>query len=394
VGSEKENVKTEIEQFEQSEELSGDLGYGSSLMKSVLENDKEKIEQGQLIEDSVNQGLGGMTSDLFMEKFVTNYTLAKKIFGESLIRRISGYDASYIEKNIKVPEFQKELSKKIDDKLQKMKEDGLLDKDGGATEKGEELAALILYTEGLDNIAPRGTYGDKLHKEPDKHGTKEGIKNFRKGDRYRDISVQKTVRKTIRRGHTEIHKDDLKVHERQSKGMIEIIYGLDASASMKGNRIRAAKKAGIALAYNAIQEHDKVGLIIFGEDIKGTLNPTNEFGVILKSIANVRAHGQTDFTLTLKKAIDLFSHNNVTKHLILLTDALPTAGDKPERETLQAVSMAFGAGITVSLVGLGLDKEGTKLAQKIVEIGNGKLFVVKNIEDLDKVILEDYYGLR
>ena len=106
VGSEKENVKTEIEQFEQSEELSGDLGYGSSLMKSVLENDKEKIEQGQLIEDSVNQGLGGMTSDLFMEKFVTNYTLAKKIFGESLIRKISGYDSSYIEKNIKVLELE------------------------------------------------------------------------------------------------------------------------------------------------------------------------------------------------------------------------------------------------------------------------------------------------
>ena len=176
--------------------------------------------------------------------------------------------------------------------------------------------------------------------------------------------------------------------------MIEIIYGLDASASMKGNRIRAAKKAGVALAYNAIQEHDKVGLIVFGEDIKGTLIPTSEFGVILKSIANVKAYGQTDFTTTLKKAIDLFSHENVTKHLILLTDALPTAGDKPEKETLQAVSMASGAGITVSLVGLGLDKDGEKLAQKIVEIGNGKLFVVKDIEDLDKVILEDYYGLR
>lgn len=393
-GSEKENFKTEIEQFEESKELSGDLGYGSSLMKSVLENDSEKIEQGQLIEDSINQGLGAMTSDLFMEKFVKNYNLAKKMFGESLIRRISGYDSSYVEKNIKVPEFQKELRKKIDDKLQKMKQDGLLDREGGVTEEGEEIAALILYTEGLDDLAPRGTYGEKIHKEPDKHGLKEGIKNYRKGDRYRDISVKKTVRKTIRRKHKEIHKDDLKVYERQSKGMIEIIYGLDASASMKGNRIRAAKKAGIALAYNAIQEHDKVGLIVFGEDIKGTLIPTTEFGVILKSIANVKASGQTDFTLTLKKSIDLFSHDNVTKHLILLTDALPTAGDRPERETLQAVSMASGAGITVSLVGLGLDKEGEKLAQKIVELGNGKLFVVKDIEDLDKVILEDYYGLR
>ena len=38
----------------------------------------------------------------------------------------------------------------------------------------------------------------------------------------------------------------------------EIIYGLDASGSMKGNKLKAAKKAGIALAFKAIEEKNTV----------------------------------------------------------------------------------------------------------------------------------------
>ena len=33
---------------------------------------------------------------------------------------------------------------------------------------------------------------------------------------------------------------------------------------MKGPKIGACKRAGIALAYKAIEEKDKVGLIVFG----------------------------------------------------------------------------------------------------------------------------------
>ncbi len=382
-----------VEEFEKAEELEGSLGYGNELMKSVLENDKETIDKGKMIEESMSQGLGMFTPDIFMDKLTKNYSMAKKLFGETFIQRLSGYNPKYIEKNIKVPEFQKELKKKIDEKVQKMKQEGLLDENLDITDKGIELASLTLYISELDNLMPRGYFGEKMHKEPDIHGVKEDIKNYRKGDRYRDISIKKSVKKAVRRSHSDLHPDDLMSHYRQSKGTIEIIYGIDASASMKGLKLSAAKKAGVALAYNAVGEHDKVGIIVFGEDIKSELHPTTDFGVLLKAIVAIKAHGQTDFALTIKKSTDLFSYENVTKHLILLTDALPTAGEMPEKETIEAVSFAAAHEITVSVVGLDLDKAGLKLVQKIVEIGKGKLYIVKELDDLDKIILEDYYAL-
>ncbi|MBW3013251.1 VWA domain-containing protein [Candidatus Woesearchaeota archaeon] len=389
----REEERAEIEQFSEAQEMEGKLGYGSELMKSVLENDKETIEDGKLLADSFNQGLGGFMPDTMFERFVTNYSLAKKLFGERFIRRLTGYDPKFIEKNIRVPEFQRELKEKIKEKIEKLKEKGLLDEEQQVTEKGIETASLVLYVEELEKMMPTGQLGEKLHVKPDRHGVKQDVKQYTKDARYRDISIKKSVKTAVRRGHSALLKEDLKVHTRQSKGEIELIYCLDASASMKGEKINAAKKAGIALAFKAIEEKDKVGIIVFGEDVKSTLLPTYEFGMILKEITQIKAGGQTDVALTIKKAIDLFSSEEMTKHLILLTDALPTVGEEPEKETLSAVALANAHGITTSLVGLNLDKDGKKLAEKIVAIGKGRLFITKDVKELDKIVLQDYYSV-
>ena len=81
-------------------------------------------------------------------------------------------------------------------------------------------------------------------------------------------------------------------------------------------------------------------------------------------------------------------------HLIILTDALPTVGKKPEEETLEAVSLARASGITVSILGIKLDEKGETLAKQITSMGDGRLYVVKNLENVDKIVLEDYYSVK
>jgi len=155
-----------------------------------------------------------------------------------------------------------------------------------------------------------------------------------------------------------------------------------------------AKKAGIALAYKAISNRDKVGLIVFGSGVKESLAPTTDFIALLRKIAAVRATKETDFTLMLRKATELFPPGNITKHLVILTDALPTVGDEPEDEAVEAVSFARAHGITISLIGINLDEKGRKFAEKITALGEGRLYSVKNAENIDKIILEDYYGVK
>lgn len=388
--------KTEIKEISKAEQLTGKLAFQEledKFMHSVLENDKKIINEGKLISDAISQGMSSFTPDLMFEQIVKNYTIAKHVFGESIIRLVSGYEPDYIKKNVGVPEFQRELKEKIQQKIGELKEQGFIGEDYSLNEKGIELASLVLYFEELDRIVPKGFIGEKTSRKKFVYGEKEDARIYKKGDRYRDIALRKSVKLAIRRGHSNFNNKDLQVSERQSKGQTYIIYALDASGSMKGKKINACKKAGIALAYRAISERDKVGIIVFGSEVKSAIEPTNDFTTLLKEITRIRASKETDIVSTLQKAIELFPRDNITKHLILITDALPTKGDEPEKLTLQEASTARSKGITISLIGIDLDKKGKNLAEKIVEIGEGRLYVVRNLENVDRIVLEDYYSV-
>ena len=383
----------QIHEKEKIEELTGKLSSQEErkLMRSVLENDKEMIEKGKLISDSINQGLSSFTPDIMYQQLVKNYSMAEHIFGPSLLKLATGYNPDYIKKNINIPEFQKELRFRIQKNIERLKEDGLLGKGNEITDKGIELASLVMYFEELDKLVPKGILGEKTHKKASIYGAKEDTRIYKKSDRYKDIAIKKSAKLAIRRGHKKLEEKDLKVYERQSRGQSYIVYALDASGSMKGAKIDACKRAGIALAYKAIDEKDKVGLIVFGSEIKTIVEPTSDFSYLLKNIAAAKASMETDIVATLRKAIELFPSEGITKHLMLITDALPTVGEEPEKDTLKEVSIARNKGITISLIGINLNEKGKKLAEKIVELGQGKLYVVKDIENIDKVVLEDYY---
>ncbi|HLG24739.1 MAG TPA: VWA domain-containing protein [Candidatus Nanoarchaeia archaeon] len=386
----------ELKDFSKSEELSGKMAFQQledKFMHSVMENDKKTIDDGKLLNDAINNNASAFSPDLMFEQLVNNYSIAKQIFGESIIRLVSGYEPDYVKKNIGIPEFQKELRARINKKIEDLKDLGFLQKDNSISEKGFELAALVLYFEELDKIVPKGLVGQKISKKIHIYGEKENSRQFKKGDRYRDIALKKSIKLAIRRNHTDFDKKDLQIFQRQTKGQTYVIYALDASGSMKGKKIEACKKAGVALAYKAISERDKVGLIVFGSDVKEIIEPTLDFPRILKEIVKIKAAKETDLAVTLKKSIELFPDDNVTKHLILITDALPTIGQNPEEKALNEAAEAVSKGITISLIGINLDEKGRNFAEKIVSLGQGRLYVVKNLENMDQIVLEDYYSL-
>ena len=116
----------QIHEKEDIEELTGKLAtqeIENKLMKSVLENDKEMIEKGKLISDSINQGLSSFTPDLIYQQLVKNYSIAEHIFGPSLLKLATGYNPDYIKKNINIPEFQKELRFRIQKNIERLNED-------------------------------------------------------------------------------------------------------------------------------------------------------------------------------------------------------------------------------------------------------------------------------
>jgi Mg-chelatase subunit ChlD len=383
----------EVKALEQIEEIEGTLSpqyQEDKLMHSVLEGDKQTIEDGKLIQDAVNRGLGSFTPDLMFQNMVRSYGTAKQLYGPRLLSLLTGYDGGYIERNIRIPEFQKELRSQIDKAVGRLKDQGLLDDDERPTGRALTLAALTLYTEELDRIEPKGWRGEREHKRRAAFGDRSDRRAWQRGDKYHELDVRASVRRAARHRHASILIDDLRAAPRKARGSICVIYGLDASGSMRGEKLEYAKKAGVALAYAAIRRKDRVGLVVFSAEVEQAVAPTGDFSELLRTMAGVRASKQTDFVATIDKASQLFPKDGATRHLVLITDALPTVGEEPGQRTLGAVGEARANGVTISIVGVKLDKEGRKLAEEIVRIGEGRLLLARHLDDVDRLVLEDY----
>jgi Mg-chelatase subunit ChlD len=393
---EEEKTKLKKENLSRAEEMTGKLSKQSQqdkLMNSVLENDRQTIDDGKLINNAINNSLGSFTPDILFEQLVKDYKMARHIYGEKLIRALSGYEPDYIEKNINIPEFRRELKQRIADRIEGLKDRKLIDKDMIITKKGYELASLVLYAEELDRLTPKGLAGDKLHKKQNIYGEKQDVREFRKQDMYRNLAVRKTLKTALRRGHERPEIADFRSFTRKSKGQVYVIYALDSSGSMKGKKIENCKKAGVALAFRAIDEKDKVGMMVFGKDVDVSIEPTSDFPMLLGEITRIRAFNETDLANTIRRSIEMFPEVGAAKHLIILTDALPTVGKDPKKDTLEAASLAKASGITISTIGINLDDKGRKLAEEIVKIGEGKLYTARETEDIDVIVLEDYYAV-
>ena len=384
-----------LDQITPLDELTGKLSPDPEekrLMRSVLENDEDVITNGRLVSSALNAGISSFTPDMLFDKLVTNYKTAKNIYGTSFLREISGYGESPIERNLHIGEFRQELRKRIQESFRKLKDGGFVDGEGGLTEKAHKLSTIILYTQELDKLSAKGLLGERERKKSHSYGMKDDVRRFAK-DRYRDIAVRKTLKLAARRGHSRIEKSDLVAFERKSRGKRSIIYALDASGSMKGERLVQGKKAGIALSYKALQEKDRVGMIAFGKEVRSKVRPTDDFRTLLKELTRVSATGKTNIAATIEEAVNMFPRDESAKHLILLTDAMPTSGQTPENETLEAAAKAATGKVTISVIGINLGKEGQQMADRIVEIGRGRTFRVRSLENIDRIVLEDYYSV-
>jgi Mg-chelatase subunit ChlD len=387
----------EFENLDEIQENKGSLSKDPSedkLMRSVANNDKKVIDDGTLILEAMNQSISTFNPDIMFQSIVENFKLAKEIFGEKLLREITGYDLDYIDRNKKIPEFKEELKKKISARTNELRKDDLIDHEDNITEKALSLSALIMYTEELDKLQNYSLEGKKDLSSKNRVTKKGTIMPYKKGSRYKDINLRSSIKTAIRRNHLKLNLDDIKINDKDSKSNIEIIYAIDASASMKGKKIEMAKKAGIALSFNAIQDKNKIGLIIFGDEIKDSLSPSTNFKLIINSIARIKPSKQTDFAKTIKKAYELFTNNDADKHLFLITDSMPTVGENPVENAIEECYKAKKQNINISIIGINLSQEGINISEKITAAGEGKLNIIKDVDNLDLLILEEYNNIK
>ncbi len=352
-------------------------------------NKPEQREQefATILGEAIDNGVTTINPDMIYSNLVKNFSQAKKLYGKTFLRMITGFDPNTIEINLNIKEFRDQLRSNIHKNVDELIDKGLIDNSYSISDKALEELAITYLEEELDKLSLMNIEGS-IGKRKGYQVVKD-IKQYSVDSTYKDLDVRKTLKVSSRRMHKSIDVSDLRLKERKERKGLELVLLIDTSASMKGVKIRNAKKAAIALISIAINNKHKVGLIAFSSNVRLMIPPTLDKKRLINELLRINPIGQTNIRDAVIRANELF-HRSKAKHLVLITDALPNVGDQPSKEVLDAISLMKEKGITTSIVGIGLNDDGRVLAERISLAGNGRFYDLKDSKELDFVLISDY----
>ena len=385
--SRKEELSSGLEQGEKAFLSKSDSEEGKLPKSVVYDSDSSKA---RLIGDAINSNLSVFIPDLLFDKFVKNFKSAKDLFGESFVRALFGYDSSYIEKNISLPEFRKILRQNMEQSIKELKQEELIDDENRITEQGFKASVVSLYLKELDKISSFS--GRRAGAQENPAGLPDELVRFT-NQSFRNLAVKGTVKKAARRSHGSIDAEDLVMSKRVATKQAEIIICIDASSSMKGEKIHACKRASVILAYSAIRNGDKVGILVFSEKVSKKIKPSRDLFHLIEEISRIRTISLTDISNAISESLELFSRS-ASKNIFLITDAMPTKGKKPVEHAVSSAVRAADSKVHLSLVGIAFNKESESIARRIVDAARGSLYCIRDIKELDKIFIEEYYSLK
>lgn len=171
-----------------------------NLMDTVIDVDRDEVDKGKVMSEALNNNISSFMPDMMMDKMVNDFKEARDIYGDSLIREVTGYDTDYVERNMKIPEFRKDIEENMKSNIDTLKDAGLIDKEGFITEKGYDVSAVALMMDELDELEGKGLLGDKKSKSTSIFGDRKGFRHYRPSDNYKSINIRQSVKKAVRRG--------------------------------------------------------------------------------------------------------------------------------------------------------------------------------------------------
>ncbi|HHV62279.1 MAG TPA: VWA domain-containing protein [Firmicutes bacterium] len=321
--------------------------------------------------DALAQARYGLPSELGME-FGESEELIERLENLDIIRRERGR-FQFTEKGRDIQALLKTRRAEIDAGIRRL----LRQVPVGPAFHGEKLG---------DGIVKARSGGGRLGKETRRPAA---------GEWYDGIAIPETVTAFLRRaaftgpagwtGDARLSHDDIRVYKKKPLKPPEICLLLDASASMVGRRIRAAKHL---IRHLSLASRAKITTLTFQErDVKMQISSTRNRRVVEEGLAAIRPAGLTPLASGLAEAMSFLRGKMKRTRdvlLVLITDGIPTMSKwsaDPAKDALTAAKEIAKAKVPFICIGLQPNKD---YLRRLIQVTGGRLYIV---DEFDKDIL-------
>lgn len=194
---------------------------------------------------------------------------------------------------------------------------------------------------------------------PEGGSRRRGTARWRLGERLGELAPAETVLAAAGRAAgsgapLRIRAQDLRRRRRRHRRRVDLCLLLDASASMEGGRMRAAKTLARHLL---LTSRDRVAVMAFQERGAALAVPlTRNYAAAERGLARIVPAGLTPLGAGLAAARGYLRRSHARNALLLLvTDGIPTVaglGGSPLEEALQEAERLRGSGVALCCIGL------------------------------------------
>lgn len=198
------------------------------------------------------------------------------------------------------------------------------------------------------------------------------------------LAINETVRSALVRSFGEgcpwsVIPADLFYEQRLERRGVDICLLVDASASMLGKRMKAARNLAEHLVQNS---RDRIAVVSFQEKSVQLVTPfTRNRLEVKQSLEQIQPGGLTPLAAGLRHATSFLEQTNARSGLLLLvTDGIPTLGDKlgdPLRDALDAaLELRQKTDFRLCCIGL---QPNHGILRRVAEAAGGSLHVIDEL---------------
>jgi Ca-activated chloride channel family protein len=170
----------------------------------------------------------------------------------------------------------------------------------------------------------------------------------------------------------------------------DVIYVLDVSGSMQGEKIDQAKKA-LEYVVGQLNPEDRFNIITFSTGVTkymSGLRPASEKAEALPFIRAVRAEGSTDINRALLEALALVDRSRPAL-VIFMTDGEPTTGEVNPAKIIANAQNAAPKNVRLFTFGVGYDVN-ANLLDNLSQGLRGASAYIKPNENIDEIVSAFY----
>jgi len=197
-----------------------------------------------------------------------------------------------------------------------------------------------------------------------------------------------TFKKSNEDGYFMLLVSPLEYTGRQPKIGQDIVFLLDKSGSMSGEKIQQAKDA-LIYCLNKLDEGDRFNIVFFSTNVesfnKTLVNPSGHRREAINFIKNIEASGGTNINDALLEALKFKENTQRPFVIIFLTDGLPTVGEMDIGKIVKTVTEKAPNNVRFFNFGVGYDVN-THLLDLITLKNRGASDYIEPGENIEQIV--------